>query len=276
MTFASFETSGEAGTPVEVYEITAGATSFFYTSAEDDQLVGAQTYTAVEGLRRGVQTEGPEKRENEFAIRLPTFDSLAQIFVGVLPGFRVQMQVRRFHRDDTPTPEVIQIFDGFVETAKFEEQGKVTVLVARTALGAVGHTIPRRAYQGSCNHVLYDPLTCKVDDTDPAFRASALSVDSQVSSTLTVAAGLMGTYADGFMNGGFVEVIGVSDFRLILSHTSNDLELHTPFTTTPTLINVFAGCAHTIAVCGSKFDNVIEYGGFAFVPVKNPHQTGLL
>lgn len=276
MTYNSFETSPESGTPIEVYEITAGATSFFYTSAEDDQLVGAQVYTAVEGLRRGANTEGPEKREAEFTIRLPTVNPLAQLFVGVLPGFRVQLQVRRFHRDDLPTPEVVQTFDGFVETSKFEEQGKVTVLVARTALAAPGHTIPRRTYQSSCNHVLYDPLTCKVDDTDPAFRASALSVASQVGSVLTVSAGLLGTYADGFMNGGFVEVIGASDFRLILSHAGNVLDLHTPFTTAPTSINVFAGCSHAISICGSKFDNVINFGGFAFVPTKNPFETGLV
>ena len=276
MTFASFETSGEGGTPVEVYELTAGADSFFYTSAEDDQLVGAQTYTTVDGLQRGVRTEGPEKREAEFAIRLPTTDPLAQLFVGVLPGFRVQLQVRRFHRDDLPTPEVVQIFDGFVETSKFEDQGKITVLVARVALAAVGHMIPRRTYQSSCNHVLYDLLTCKVDDTDPAFRASALPVASQVGNVLTVASGIMGTYPDGFMNGGFVEVIGASDFRLVLSQTGNVLDLHTPFTTAPTLVNVFAGCAHTIAVCSSKFDNVIDFGGFAFVPTRNPHETGLI
>lgn len=276
MTYSSFETSAESGTPVEVFEFTAGASSFFYTTAEDSQTIGAQVYTPVQGFERGSNAEGADKRESDFTVQLPTTDPLASLFTGVLPGFRIRIQVRRFHRDDLPTPEVVEVFDGFVETAKFSEGGKLTTLISRTALASVGHSIPRRAYQSACNHVLYNADTCKVDDTDPAYRASALSITSQVGNVLTVTAGLSGVYADGFMNSGFVEVIGVADYRLILSHAGNVLELHTPFTTAPATVNVFAGCAHTMAVCVSKFDNGINYGGFPFVPVKDPHVEGLL
>ncbi len=276
MTYAANETSTESGRPVEVFEFTAGATSFFYTSAEDAVTLGAQTYTAVAGFQSSSTSDGPNKREDDFKIELPTSDPLAARFKGVLPGTRIRLVVKRFHRDDLPTPEVVQIFDGYIHSAAFSDDGKKTILIARTAIASVGKQIPRRTFQSSCNHVLYDPLTCKVDDTDPAFRASTLTVASQVGNTLTVAGGLMTTYADGFMNGGFVEILGGSDFRLIISHVANDLELSLPFSSTPTLVNVYAGCAHTIQVCKSKFDNVIDFGGFAFVPTKNPFETGVL
>lgn len=276
MTYSAFETSVEDSRPVEIFEITAGSTSFFYTSAEDDQLVGAQTYTAVAGLQRGPTTEGPEQREDDFQIELPTSDPLAQIFTGVMPGFRVRLQVRRFQRGDTPTPEVVQIFDGFIQSASFKLQIRKTILTARPVIASIGKQIPRRTYQSACNHVLYDPSTCQVDDTDPAFRASALSVASMVGNDLTVTSGLAGTYADSFMNGGYVEVIGGADFRLILVHVGNVLTLLLPFSVTPPTVNVFAGCAHVISVCFSKFDNVDRYGGFAFVPTRNVFRTGLL
>lgn len=276
MSFDSIETSIEGGQPVEVYEITAGAQSFFYTSDEADQTVGVQIYTAIPGLQRGNQEEGPDKREHDFQIELPTSNALAQLFTGVLPGFRVRLQVRKFHRSDTPTPEVVQIFDGFVQSASFKRKTKKTILSARVSLASIGKQIPRRTFQASCNHVLYDPLTCQVDDTDIAFRASVLSVASQVGNVLTVSSGLSGTYTDGFMNGGFLEIVGGSDFRLILDHVGNVLELLLAFSVAPSVVNVFAGCAHTIAVCKSKFNNVDRYGGFAFVPTKNIFQTGLV
>lgn len=276
MSFDAFETSIEAATPVEIFQITAGSQSFFYTSAEDDQLVSAQTYTAIAGLQRGPATDGPDKREHDFQIELPTTDDLAQLFVGVMPGIRVRLQVRKFHRDDGGTPEVIQIFDGFIQSASFKKQGKLCILTARTIISALGRQVPRRTYQSGCNHILYDPLTCRVDDTDLAFRAPALTVASQVGNILTVSSGLMGTFADGFMNGGFIEVIGLSDFRMVQIHVGNVLTMHVPFSVAPTLVNVFAGCAHTIAICGSKFDNVNFYGGFAFVPTRNIYSSGLI
>jgi uncharacterized phage protein (TIGR02218 family) len=188
----------------------------------------------------------------------------------------VRLTVKRFHRNDLPTPEVVQIFDGFIQAASFgNADGKVCSLVARTVLASIRRQFPRRTFQNACNHVIYDTTTCKVDDTDPTFRASALGVASMVGNLLTVSSGLSGIYTDGWMNGGYVEVVGGSDYRLIQDHTANVLTLMQPFATTPTSVNVFAGCGHSVAICKSKFDNVDNYGGFAFVPTKNPFESGI-
>lgn len=272
MTYDAIETSAEGGSPVEVFEFVAGATTYYYTSAIDTQTLGAQVYTPVAGLQRGETLEGPDKRENDFSILLPTTNPVAQIFVGVLPGYRVGVTVKRFHRNDTPTPEVVQVFDGYVQGASFSKaDGKVCELTSRTVIASRGRMIPRRTFASSCGHVLYDESTCQVDDTDPAFRASSLSVVSQVGAILTVSSGLSGTYPDAFMQGGYVEVIGAADFRLIIDHTGNVVTLQQPFSVLPSTVNVYAGCAHTVAVCSSKFDNVLRYGGFPFVPTKNPY-----
>lgn len=275
MTYSAFEGSVEAGRPVEVFEINAGTTTFFYTSSEDPHTLSADTYTPVEGLKRSSRVEGPDKRENDFKFEIPTIDPLAQLFTGQLPGFRVRLRIRRFHRDDLPTPEVVEIFDGFIQSASFKKKGRLCILYARTVIAAIGKTIPRRTYQSACNHVLYESSTCKVDDTLPAYRASTLPVSSQVANVLTVSTGISGLYPDGFMNGGYCEVVGLADYRTILVQTGNVLELMSAFSVQPSVVHAFAGCGHDGADCSAKFDNVINYGGFAFVPTKNPFQTGL-
>ena len=275
MTFDANETSTESGQPVELYTIQVGTSFYYYASGIDDFTLGFQTYTAIGGLKRTKTTDGPAKRADEFKLDLPTSSDVAQFFTGSLPGVRVRLTVLRCHRGDTPTPESVTIFDGFVHSAGFVQNGKVCTLVAKPELASLGKQVPRRTYQGACNHVLYDVDTCGVDDTDPAYRAAALSVDSQVGNVLTVAAGLSGLYPDGWMNGGFAELIGGTDFRLIRTHVGDVLTLQNPFSTTPTAINAFAGCAHTVGICKSKFDNVINYGGFPFVPTKNIFETGL-
>ncbi len=276
MTYTAFETSVEDGTPVEIFEFTLGTTSYFLTSAEDNLLVVSQIYTAVAGLSRDTTADGPAKREHDFQIDIPTSHPLAQTFVGQMPGVRIRVQVRRFHREDLPTPEVVIVFDGFIQSASFSKDLTITSLNAKTELAGVGLVLPRRKFMSSCNHVLYDPLTCQVVDTDVAFRASSLFVLSQIDSTLTVTGGLSGVYADGFMIGGYVEAIALSDFRLILGHIGNALLLHQPFVTKPATVNVLAGCDHSIAICSSKFNKVNRFGGFAFVPGRDIHMDGII
>ncbi len=272
MTFDSIESSIEDGQPVEVFEIAGAGAPFFYTSAEDSVTLGATVYTPVAGLQRGTIAEDPENRQADFELTLPTSNPAARIFTGFLPGVRVRLTVRKFHRTDLPTPEVVEVFDGFIQSAQFSRNGKECTLIARNELAAAGKQIPERTFQFACNHVLYDPLTCRVDDSNPAFRAASLPVVSQVGNVLTVS-GL--GFVDGFADGGFVEVVGLSDFRFIESQVGQAITLLIPFSVQPIAVNVFAGCKHDPATCVVKFANYINYGGFPFVSKEDPHRTGI-
>ncbi len=272
MTYSTFESSQEQGQAVEVYRFTIGAQSFFYTSAEDQITISSIDYAAI-AISRNNLTEGPEERNNNVEVTVPGNNEVAALFKLSIPGLRVRVEIDRFHRLDTPTPEVIRIFDGFIVSIAFTNNVKIAKLACRPAISVLARQVPRFTYQNSCNHVLYDE-GCKVDDTDPAFRASNQPVASIVGSVLTIT-GLGGSFTDGWFNGGYVEVIGNTDFRLVLDHVGDDLTLLFPFAIDPTIVNVFAGCDHTIQTCKSKFNNVLNYGGFAFVPTKNPFATGL-
>lgn len=274
MTYDAYEISTEAGRPVEVFRFQIGATSYYYTSAEDTVTLSGQDYDPVQ-IRRDDSADGPDKRDYDFQVVLPTSDEVAQFFVGTLPGNRVRLTVSRFHRDDTPTPQVVVVFDGYVQGATFARAMKECTLTARPLLAGLGRTAPPRTYQSECNHELYNPATCKADDTNPAFRASAKGVTAQVGNVLTVTG--LGAYSAGWFTGGYVEAIGSSDFRMILDDDgAGNLTLLLPFAVTPSTVNVFAGCDHSIATCKAKFDNILNFGGFAFVPTRNIHQTGII
>jgi uncharacterized phage protein (TIGR02218 family) len=270
MTYSGNETSTEGGRPVEIYVFTTGGTIQRYTSAEDEVTVGVNTYEPV-AIRRSDTADGPEEREHDFTFELPSSDEVAQLFAGVLTGDRTRVTVSRYHRGDTPTPEVVVIFDGYVQSARFTDDLAVCRITARSVISSLGRQAPARTFQAMCNHVLY---TCRVDDTDSSFRASAVSATSQVGSLLTVSG--LGAFAAGWFTGGYVEEIGTGIRRLILNDDgAGGLTLLVPFAVAPTTVNVFAGCDHTGATCQSKFDNLINFGGFPFVPTKNPFSTGL-
>ena len=276
MNYQAEETSVESGQPVELYAFSVGTVPFLYTSSADTTLLGSNEYTPCKGLKRGKIEDGPEKRNGDFSVDIPTSDPLAQRFLGVLPGVRVPLTAYRYHRGDTGGggPEVITIFSGFVLSASFSKKARQCTLTARSALSSLGRIIPSRSYMSSCNHILYEPITCRADDTLPTNRVSAASVLSQVGTLLNVPG--LTVFADGQFNGGYVEAVGTNDFRLVLEHVGDVLTLLTPFPVQPATVNVFRGCGHTIEACHDDHDNVVNYGGFAFVPLKVPFGTSIV
>lgn len=268
MTYATLEAALETGQPVETYKFLVGATPHLFTSAEDSVTVGSETFSPTY-IERAKVGEGSENRENSLKVTIETSNPIAQLFTLSPPGVRVSVEIRRYHRTDTPTPEVIRIFDGFVMSAQYVDNAKRCRLACRPAISVLSRVVPRFTYHSACNHVLYDD-GCAVDDTDPAFRLSNAAVTGVSGNDITVT-GVSSFGTDWFV-GGFISSIGTTDFRLVLAQSGDTLTLLLPFTVTPSVVDVFAGCAHDIETCDTKFDNVERYGGFAFTPARNPFE----
>jgi hypothetical protein len=114
---------------------------------------------------------------------------------------------------------------------------------------------------------------------DPAgeFTLAAANVVSVSGNDIGVSG--VGAAGAGFFDGGFVKTPagGNDDARLILASSGDTLTLLLPFSVDVlgTDVDVFAGCTHDLAICSSKFDNVVNYGGFPFIPRKNPFNSTL-
>lgn len=279
MTFQAFEASIESSQPIEIIRFTLGAESFFYTPSEDTISIGAEDYEPT-AIKRGKISQSPEDRDNILEFTVDGENEFARRYIGVVPGSRALVVVQRVQRPDFPGPQVVTLFEGYVSSVKFEQDGHVARIAAQPIAAATSRPIPRYTYQGLCNNVLYD-IRCKVDPTNAAFRHSG-TVSDVTGNTITVIGADF--FPDGYFTGGFVEADGGNDARLILSHVGNVLQLLLPFpfSTLGAIVTVLAGCDHTIATCGTKFfttedptSNVINYGGFAFIPTKDIFATGL-
>ncbi len=209
--------------------------------------------------------------ENEFARK----------YINVVPGNRAKLTIQRFQRGDILSPDIVTLYVGYIQSVKFSQDGYSATIATLSIAAATSRTIPRYTYQGLCNNVLYDDA-CGVDDTDATWRLSNATVLTVDGADITVDGA--DAVVDGYYTGGFVEALGGQDARLILEHVGTTLTLLQPFPfdAVSQVVNVFAGCDHTISTCGSKFfttedptSNVINYGGFAFVPTKNIFESGI-
>lgn len=280
MTYDAFADTIEDSRPVEVYRFVQGGVVFDFTSAEDEVIVDGVTYEP-ETISRGRIAQSPTDRNNTLQVTVPSSNAFVSRFKASVPASRASVTIKRVQRGDFPGPESITIYEGFVASVAFENELSEAVIACKPVESASSRAIPRFSYQSLCNNVLFDD-NCKVDDTDSRWRLTAV-VSAQSGATITVPGA--GAFGADWWVGGFVEIDGGDDLRLVVAQSGNDLTLLLPFPASAVgrTVTAFAGCDHTIETCDTKFDtpedtdsNVINYGGFAFVPTRNPYQTGLL
>lgn len=129
----------------------------------------------------------------------------------------------------------------------------------------------RSRYQRSCRHALYG-RGCTLDAEDFAVVGECTALAGTVV-TVTEAA----LQPDGYYIGGMLRSPdGVLSY--IINHTGTTIVLQrTSFSLTtaaglgfPFNVNLYPGCDHSRATCNSKFSNLLNYGGFDFIPQKNP------
>ncbi len=287
MTYEAFETSLESGQPVELYKFTAGNLVFRFTSSQDETITFGPpapgdvqgTYTSIPISRGTIQNSANASRTDGIAITMPSSEPLAQRYISIVPGVRTQLVIFRYHRSDLPNPEFITAFEGDVQTVAYRKAGREAVMQVLSLARARGRAVPRFTYQGPCNHMLYD-VRCKISETDPTFEkfltVSAVDV-TQTVLTVTGAGGF--TPAADFFLSGFIEF--EDDFRGVVAQGGvgfEDLTILVPFVNNPVgqQIRVLAGCLLRLVVdCENKFANVINFGGWPYVPTKNPFATGI-
>ncbi len=274
MAYEDLEESQDGSRPVELYTFTTGATITRVTSAEDDYTEAADVFTAIPIRRTALSAiGGPDGRKAAVVLTVPGNSSLVSNYIYSVPGVGATVLIERIQRDDV-AEEAVSIFSGRITFVAWEGSGRIAKIRVEPLITAQSKPVPTYTFQGLCNNVLYDDF-CQVDDTDPAYRLSSAPVTAVVGSTITVTGA--DANGDGYYTGGWAESAGSTDRRLILDQTGTLLTLLLPFAESPlgTSITVFAGCDHAISTCKGKFDNVINFGGSAFVPSKNVFATGI-
>jgi hypothetical protein len=130
----------------------------------------------------------------------------------------------------------------------------------------------RARFQKSCRHPLYG-RGCLLD---PEAFAQAATISAITGRTLTVpeAAG----ESDGFFTGGMVKATD-GTLVFVTKHVGDQLELNRVSSAIAnafavsgvgTAITIYPGCDHSYATCAAKFANDDNYGGFDYIPTKNP------
>ena len=268
MSFDSIEVS-EYFEPIELYQFTRGTANWRFTSADEDITFQTNLFEAVPISRsRIVSTQ--EINKSTLKISMSRRNAFVQQFVASSPSDVITLTVYRVHGADFE-PSVT--FIGRVSNVDFKENGAEVVVSSNQSM--LKRPGLRRAFQTTCPHVLYGEQ-CKANRA--LFKTTA---------TLFAASGLTLTSADFIISvnptfdatwfvGGYVDFVldGLTNRRFITAHdnVAGTITLNLSFVgiTSGDTVAAFAGCDRTPETCVGKFANIDNYGGFPFIPKKNP------
>lgn len=269
MTYAATEIHKYLASPVEIYEFNqANVEIYRYTSNNVDVYSGGFTYEKI-ALKRGPIEQSQNVSRASLKIDMPRTIPFVTGFIAQPPSRVINLIVRRFHRLD-PDEEVVVLWKGRVINIDFK--GDVCRLICDPIVTAMNRANLRRVYQLSCPHLLYR-ATCGIDEAVYRQNATLSAVTgAEVSSTT------FGGEADGYWTGGVIRITksGMPHIRAILSHVGNDIEidLTIPGLAVGDVVQAAPGCDRNIDTCVNKFSNELNFGGYPWIPTKNPMGAG--
>lgn len=263
MVFDTRERSVQDGAPVEVFDFAWGATVARYTSADAQVTVDGNAYAPASLQRSQIETSA-ERARNAITITCARDFPIAELFRVAPPTEVIQVTVRRVHRGDAD-PAVIWMG----RALNCEWSGSEAQINCEPVLSSLRRVGLRRKFQRQCPHVLYSQGlgACGVSK---ATHATATTVTSVAGLVLNVAALATKPWAGGFVE--WAAPSGTIERRFIVSFSGLGLRLSQAFIGigAGASVTVYPGCDHTMATCQTVYSNLPNYGGFPFVPLKNP------
>jgi uncharacterized phage protein (TIGR02218 family) len=266
MSYLVRDQSEYSGEPIELYEFTSGETIYRYTNGDEDIVYNTYTYSAIP-IERSAPVQSKESAQSKIRINMPRDSSVPQIFVNISPSNTVWVTILRYHRNDS---EVITYWQGRVRgvvwtLSKCElECEPQDAMLKRMALW--------RTYQNVCNHALYS-AQCGVQANANKFPV----VIGTVSDT-TITSSDLSAITSGWLTAGFIKRrTPDAQQRFISSHSGNTITILQAFDGLQVgeTVDVFAGCLRDYGTCRTKFNNGDNYGGFPYVPTRNPFTNEL-
>lgn len=182
---------------------------------------------------------------------------------GALDGARVVIERIFFSDWATPVGAVV-IFSGRVSDVSGSRSAvKVDV---KSDIELLNVSSPRNIYQAGCMRTLYDE-GCKVN-------REKFTVNGRVTANSTTGTELACnlTQADGWFNQGVIKFTsgrnaGLS--RTVKEHKNGRLSfaLRLPFPPqSGDVFKIYPGCDKRQETCGKKFDNIVHFRGFPYIP----------
>ena len=270
MTYAEIETSEYGGAPVELFRFAHDADIWCYSSGSVSVTHNSELYSPVSIGREGSISITGEPNKNELSIVMPQDMEVSQLYLNGSPERIVSVTVFRLHE---PSGVYEIYWKGRI--VSFNWGPSDASAKCESIFSSIKRQGLRDRYTRSCRHDLYSTGggVCEVDKSEYAVACTVTAV-SGTSISFTVDD--LTEYDDNYFTAGMVYFSGA--WRFVLSHAEGTVTLMSAFSglEVDDAITLYPGCDHTLAMCVERFNNVVNFGGWPWIPTKNPYEGSLL
>ena len=188
-----------------------------------------------------------------------------------------QIEIDRFISDSWTNTAVgaVSWFIGYV--GQISLQGKTIEITVESPLAMLKATFPRTYVLPSCANTLYDGV-CSILAANFTYAGTVGAAPTATSFPLTLSGGNL---PDGSFQGGILKFTGgVNDgqTRTVKSYVGGVITLVYPLYAVPAAgdgVSAIFGCDKTRATCTSRFNNLVHYRGFPYVPDPSTQYGGV-
>lgn len=248
--------------PVEIYHMWRpnGSTHWYYTSGDSPITYGGNLYIPAT-IERDAVSYNANLEVSSMNVQAAAITEPATHYLALNPIETIWLDVKKLFRDQDPY-EAAVVFVGQIKSVAFKGGEAQAEVVGFEYF--LKQQLPIFRYQPQCNNFLFDDL-CGLNAASWAVSANV----TQVSGSILTCSAVSG-YADGYFSLGHLKW---GDYwRHITTHVGSNLTMRyfLPEIAAGQTITVYPGCNLDISTCKDKFDNVLNFFGHPYIPIKNP------
>lgn len=272
MAFYDSELSNDNGEIAELYEFSTSDSKWRYTTY-NKPILAPDTYAPLLISRQKME-QSKNLLKLEMSVKLPRDVDIA---IKALDGKFEEVILLDIWQVQVGEPTDKQlIFKGrYIHHDMEENEMSIFFEPISTTMQRLGF---RAKYQRLCRHTLYGGMC----GANTANHTATGKVTSILRNKITldeidsnIVGGVEQGYPQSYFTTGYI-VTADGSRRMITNHSNVILTLlrAVPSLNVGDTISVYAGCDRTFATCRDKFRNQPNYGGFDYIPRKNPFSSG--
>jgi len=254
--------------PVECYKFTGPFGEFLYTDYIDTVTVNDETYEPRAISRSSIDISTLIDSPVTTDIRLPGTDQLSILYAYTNSPQMLNIEIIQVHHGDNWAIDFKRIWIGYGINYNTDSEGMTTIQTGSLLQAELTGGLSSVNYQRICNHDLYD-ARCKVNKATFTVTTTVTKIQDRF---ITVTDD---GYGNGDLSGGTFINDATGEQRDIVDNQNNRIALNYKLVNVKVgdTVKLIRGCDHLrLGDCKLVFNNVVNYGGHDFIPLKNPFE----
>lgn len=262
MSYQDIESSLDQGNPVELYEFVQGTKRTLYSSNANGITKEGIFYQPMPISRDRIK-QSSDVFKDSLKLDFPRGDQFANQYIGFAPEDVTTVTIFRGHEND-PLKQFIVYWKGRVVGAK--ASGNKINVECESVFTSIKRPGLRARFEYGCRHTLYLP-GCFVSKEAHKANGYVIGITRGVDIQVLAAS----AKPDGYYTGGMITTQD-GTARWITHHVGQILTISRPIhgLSQGASLDLYPGCDHLKETCRIKFNNLDNFGGFPYIPTKNP------